>query len=645
MSAPTPKSFAHRLFIKPSAVISAVWLVVLLLAAAFPRLFTNQDPLYQDLLATLKAPGFKGHILGTDDLGRDVLSRLVYGSRSTLWGSSLALIVALVVGVTLGLTAGYVGGKVDMLIQRFGDILFSIPALIILLVVYSVFPFNIGAAMATLGVIFSASLSRLVRGVTLTTKEELFVPAAQVSGLSKPQIIVRHLLPRIMSLVIVQASLLASVSILIQSSLAFLGFGPRDPQPSWGGLIRTAREQLTAQPWLLVAPGVVVALTVIALNIFGDALRDTATERWSISKIKRRGRASQQLHRTPTPAEPRPRALLSVQHLSVAFPGEDGPALVVTDVSFDIAPGEVLGVVGESGCGKSITAAGIMGLVPGRGAVTAGAVLFDGQNLAELSPDQLAEIRGRRIGFVSQEPMVALDPTWRIGRQLAEAIGHHRKLPRAEAMVEAVALLEAVNLPNPEEIAKRYPHQVSGGQAQRIAIAYALAGNPSLLIADEPTTALDVTIQAEILSLLRKLGTDRQMAILLITHNWGVVAELCDRAVVMYAGEVVEEAAVSKMFHAPLHPYTQGLLRSNPHLATKGKRLPTISGSVPLPSDWPHGCRFCDRCDQTLDVCSTAPVAVSTPLPDHLVRCVRADETVRALQMSATVTHTAGSNS
>ncbi len=634
--APVQKGFIQRLVAKPSAMISGLWLTVLAVAAAAPGLFTATDAQEQDLLATLKGYRAPKHWLGTDELGRDVWSRLVNGTRWTLWGSFIALVVAVVIGVTLGLVAGFFGGKVDMVIQRFGEILFSIPALIILLVVYSVFPFNVAAAMATLGVIFSSSLSRLVRGVTLTTREELFVAAAQVSGLSKRQIIVRHLLPRISSLVIVQASLLASISVLIQSSLAFLGFGPRPPKPSWGGLIANARENITSQPFLLLPPGIAVALTVIALNIFGDAVRDTATERWSISKIRRRAKtgAMQGMVYSRTPISNPGRALLSVQHLSIAFPSDEGIMPVVTDVSFDIAAGEVVGLVGESGCGKSMTAAGVLGMIPGRGMITGGTVHFDGQNLTGLPPQALEHIRGRQIGFVSQEPMVALDPTWRVGRQLGEAIAHHRGISKREAREAAIELLTAVNLPDPRGIASRYPHQVSGGQAQRIAIAFALAGNPRLLIADEPTTALDVTIQAEILALLKRIGAEREMAIMLITHNWGVVAELCDRAVVMYAGELVEQAPTSEMFHRPLHPYTKGLLGSNPHLAVKGDRLPTIPGTVPAPFEWPRGCRFAARCGEALTKCEQAAIPLTRPLPQREIRCLRAEEILSALTTS-----------
>jgi peptide/nickel transport system permease protein len=621
---PTPKPFVRRLFGRPAAVVSSLWLLVVALMAIVPRLFTSQKYDTQNLALVLKGPS-SGHILGTGELGQDLFARVVYGTRPTAVGALIAVVVAALLGVSLGLLSGYLGGWVDTAVQRFAELLYSIPGLIILLVVYSVFPFNVTAAMTTLGVLFSAGVMRIVRGVTLSTREELFVAAAQVAGLSRRQIILRHLLPRLTSMIIVQVSLLASIAVLVQSSLAFLGFGPRPPRPTWGSLVAEARVDMTRQSWLLVPGGLVVALTVIALNIFGDALRDTATERWTISKLHRRKPKPVAEVAGAQPAVPRPDALVSIQHLTVSFPGIGAPVPVVTDVSFDISPGEVLGIVGESGCGKSMTAAGLLGIIPGAGVISGGSVVFEGRDLTRLQPKEMERVRGKRIGFVSQEPMVALDPTWKVGRQLAEAVQHHSGCSRSEAGFRAIKLLESVNLPNPAEIAKRYPHQVSGGQAQRVAIAMALAGDPVLLIADEPTTALDVTVQAEILSLLRRLGSQRNMAIMLITHNWGVVAELADRAVVMYAGEVVEQGSVENLFNNPLHPYTQGLLRSNPHLANKGERLPTIPGSVPAPTEWPSGCRFAARCPHATQACSASAVALALHA-GHDVRCIRVEE-------------------
>ncbi|MEY9875071.1 oligopeptide/dipeptide ABC transporter ATP-binding protein [Streptacidiphilus sp. MAP12-33] len=322
-------------------------------------------------------------------------------------------------------------------------------------------------------------------------------------------------------------------------------------------------------------------------------------------------------------AEPDPQALLSVRGLTVEIAGTP----VVQDVSFDIRPGETLGVVGESGCGKSVTSLGILGLVPGQGRISAGRVLFQGADLAA-SPKALARVRGSGIAYVSQEPMVALDPTFTVGRQLAEGVARHTGCGRRAARARAVELLGRVNIPDPAGVADRHPHELSGGMAQRAAIALALAGEPRLLIADEPTTALDVTVQAEILGLLRTLAAETGLAVLLITHDWGVVADLCDRAVVMYAGQVVEQADVEALFTHPLHPYTAGLLAASPHAALPGQPLPTIPGTVPPPGAWPDGCRFAARCALVTEACAV-PVALTEPAPGRTTRCVHADRLVQ----------------
>jgi peptide/nickel transport system permease protein len=294
----------------------------------------------------------------------------------------------------------------------------------------------------------------------------------------------------------------------------------------------------------------------------------------------------------------------------------------VHDVSFDVARGETVGIVGESGCGKTMTAMSILGLLPNGGEISDGRIVFDGRDLASMTEKQLREIRGKQIALISQEPMVSLNPAFRVGWQLAHCVRIHHGVSRREAERRAVALLERVHLPDPATVARRYPHELSGGMAQRVAIARALSGDPRLLIADEPTTALDVTVQAEILQLLREIQQEQGMAILLVTHDWGVVADICDRTVVMYAGEVVERATVQSMFHEPLHPYTQALLDSNPAHALEGDFLPTISGSVPKPGRWPTGCRFYPRCRYGTPECEGQPIGLARPADGRETRCI-----------------------
>ena len=313
--------------------------------------------------------------------------------------------------------------------------------------------------------------------------------------------------------------------------------------------------------------------------------------------------------------------LLSVKNLSTEFPVKKGIVRAVEDVSFDVDQGEILAIVGESGSGKSVTSLSIMGLLAEPGHVAGGSMEFEGKDLATLSEKQYRELRGNDMAMIFQEPMTSLNPVYRVGNQIVEAIRTHEKVSKAEAKARAVDLLRKVGIPSPEARINDYPHQMSGGMRQRVMIAMALACNPKLLIADEPTTALDVTIQAQILDLLRRLRDDTGMAVLLITHDLGVVSETADRVVVMYCGQVVEEAEVRTLFDHPMHPYTLGLLKSIPRLEDDdSKRLYMIKGMVPNPLEMPPGCHFSDRCDSCMDVCRTK-VPELVDVDGHKVRC------------------------
>ena len=314
--------------------------------------------------------------------------------------------------------------------------------------------------------------------------------------------------------------------------------------------------------------------------------------------------------------------LLSVKNLSTEFPVKKGIVRAVEDVSFDVDQGEILAIVGESGSGKSVTSLSIMGLLAEPGHVAGGSLEFEGKDLATLSEKQYRELRGNDMAMIFQEPMTSLNPVYRVGNQIVEAIRTHEKVSKAEAKDRAVDLLRKVGIPSPEARINDYPHQMSGGMRQRVMIAMALACNPKLLIADEPTTALDVTIQAQILDLLRRLRDDTGMAVLLITHDLGVVSETADRVVVMYCGQVVEEAEVRTLFDHPMHPYTLGLLKSIPRLEDDdSKRLYMIKGMVPNPLEMPPGCHFSDRCDSCMDICRTK-VPELVDVDGHKVRCV-----------------------
>ena len=322
-------------------------------------------------------------------------------------------------------------------------------------------------------------------------------------------------------------------------------------------------------------------------------------------------------------AEPRP--VLEVRELRTYFATDGGELRAVDGVSFSVAPGRTLGIVGESGCGKSMTALSVMGLIPEPpGRIAGGEILFDGVDLLKLSPAELRERRGNQMSMIFQEPMTSLNPAFTVGDQIIEGILRHRKVTKQQAREHAIEMLRRVRIPSPERRFDEYPHKLSGGMRQRVMIAMALACDPKLLIADEPTTALDVTIQAQILELMRQLRDETGAAIMMITHDLGVIAEIAHEVIVMYAGKVVERAAVADLFREPQHPYTIGLLGSIPKLTAAQPRLTTIEGMVPNPLATPRGCRFHPRCPFAVDECRAAEPPLREIRPGQLAACWRA---------------------
>src|SRR6188474_986609 len=333
--------------------------------------------------------------------------------------------------------------------------------------------------------------------------------------------------------------------------------------------------------------------------------------------------------------------LLEVRNLQTQFPTRSGLVRAVDGVSFHLDRGELLGLVGESGCGKSITALSVMRLVAAPGRIVNGEILFDGRDLLKLNDAEMREMRGDDIAMIFQDPMTSLNPVFTVGEQIAEALRLHRKVSRKQAREATIEAMREVSIPDPARRVDDYPHQLSGGMRQRVMIAMALACNPKLLIADEPTTALDVTIQAQILELLDDLRKQRELAVLLITHDLGVVAEVADRVAVMYTGKIVEESPVDELFARPKHPYTEGLLRSVPKLTSehvaKKERLETIEGVVPNPTELPPGCHFAPRCQYRMPRCEEGEIPLYDLEGGVRVRCVLFD-----LAAAVTADHHAG---
>jgi ABC-type dipeptide/oligopeptide/nickel transport system ATPase component/ABC-type dipeptide/oligopeptide/nickel transport system permease subunit len=535
-------------------------------------------------LDLILSPPTAEHLLGTDSSGRDVLSRLLVSTQVTMAAALLALFTALTIGVISGLISGYYQGWFDGLANWATSLTMAIPGIVVLLAVRAAFGPSVWIAMVIFGILMAPGFHRLVYTAVTATREELYVDAARVSGLSDARIIGRHILTVVRPPVIIQTAFVAGGAIGIQSGLEFLGLGDITV-PTWGSMLSDAFMSLYRQPLLMLWPSLAIGITTIACTLLGNALRDALDGGGAPRRSRRvakkvattsgpsvvgisespeeqvtRGESVTIVHSGDLEGKVLAEKVLQVSDLRVGYSQEGGRLKeVVHGVSFDIRRGEVHGLVGESGSGKSQTAFAVLGLLPQGGRVTAGTIDYEGVVLSGASERTYRQIRGKRIGYIPQEPMSNLDPSFTIGSQLVEPLRLHLGLSRRVATERSLELLARVGIPNPRRTFAAYPFEISGGMAQRVLIAGAVSTEPDLIVADEPTTALDVTVQAEVLDLLRDLQSERQMAMLLVTHNFGVVADLCDQVTVMQHGLFVEQGPARAIFRNPRHPYTQAL--------------------------------------------------------------------------------------
>ncbi|WP_166351415.1 dipeptide/oligopeptide/nickel ABC transporter permease/ATP-binding protein [Phytoactinopolyspora limicola] len=642
-----------RLARQPVTLCCLLYLAVVGLAAVAPGWLAPHDPWEVDLPNRLAGPGGE-HWLGTDELGRDQFSRLVFGAQVAIRASFQSVTLALLVGIPVGLFIGYLGGWWDRVTMRLIDIVAAIPTLLFAFAIIALLGRGLTNAMLAISMVFAINFARITRGGVLVEREQPYVDAGRVLGLSRRRMMFGQILPNVAAPLVVQASIFLGIALLFEAMLSFLGLGVQTGQVSWGQMLDDARVFSAEQPLLPVFPGVAITLTVLMFNLLGDGLRDalgrqgSAGPPWgrdgrgSRTRWWRRGAGRSGEPAGPSepdddgdqagraqaePADQRVgawttggvRSLLEVRDLRVAFPaGSQGLMTVVDGVSFDIGDGEIFGLVGESGCGKTQTSLAIAGLVPVPGQISGGTVRLAGRELTGLSDREMETVRGPDVGMIFQDPLAALSPVHPVRRQLTEPLRRHLGLSRAAAADRAAELLDLVGVPDARRRLDDYPFQFSGGMAQRVVIATALACEPKLLIADEPTTALDVTIQSQVLDVLLDLRDRFEMSIMMITHDLGVVADVCDRVAVMYAGQIVETAPVEQLFTTPRHPYTADLLRATPHPDQPGDRLPSIPGTVPSPDSWPAGCRFQPRCSYAVEACGEQAV----PLVDG-IRCLR----------------------
>lgn len=542
-------------FSNPLGLFAFGVLAIVLLSGLLAPALAPYDPTKVMIFKVNALPDAE-YLLGGDGSGRDNLSRLLYGARNTFIGAGISVLVAGMIGVTAGLFAGYYGRSFDTLSSWVADGLMALPAIIVLLAFFQALGSSIYLSMAVFGVLLSPGFFRLTRSLVRSVRNELYIDAARVSGLSDLRIILRHILLAVRAPVTIQVSIVAGISIVVQAGLEFLGLGDAS-MPTWGGMLQDAFDNLYTAQLNVYWPGLAISITVASLVLLANSVRDA---------MQGGGRPATRSHAYSQPKSVNgtvdDQAILQLRDLVVAYPDRDGWRQVVRGVSLQVKRGEVFGLVGESGSGKTQTAFSILGLLSAGGTVLSGSIRFAGIELTEGNSAQLQALRGRRIAYVPQEPMSNLDPSFRIGQQLMEPMQAVLGLSRAEARSRAMELLNRVGLREPERVFKAYPHEISGGMAQRVLIAGAVSCNPDLLIADEPTTALDVTVQAEVLDLLRDLQAEFGMSIIIVTHNFGVVADMCDTVAVMREGMIVEVASTADLFARPTHEYTKMLLNS-----------------------------------------------------------------------------------
>jgi peptide/nickel transport system permease protein len=631
LSRPGVRLRAWRRLPLPSKAAVCFLALVVLVAVLAPALAPD-DPLdQQDPVGGSGHPS-AAHWMGQDSLGRDVLSRLMHGARWSLAIGLGATALALVAGALIGALAATSRKAVDETLMRCLDVVMAFPGIALAAVLVAVFGGGIGVLICAIAFLFTPPVARVVRANVLDQYGEDYVTAERVIGARTPHIVLRHVAVNCAAPVLVFCTLQVAEAIVFEASLSFIGAGVRPPDPSWGSVIADGKNMvLTGGWWATVFPGLLILFTVLSLNILSEGVSDAwaapaprevevpkdrpQAPRTAGGEVLRLPGLAEAARRLRARARPLPdrggQPVLAVENLAIGFPGRHRGVDIVDGVSFDVHPGEVLGLVGESGCGKSLTALTVMGLQP-KGARIRGQVRFGQRDLLAEPMRVRRRLLGHEMAMVYQDALSSLNPAMTIRAQLRQLVRRGgRRSPRE--------LLALVGL-DPERTLRSYPHELSGGQRQRVLIAMALSRDPRLIVADEPTTALDVTVQAQVMELLLRLRAELGFALVLVSHDLALVADVTDRVVVMYGGQIVESGVTADLVAAPAHHYTRGLLGSVLSLESAEERLTQIKGVVPAPADFPAGCRFADRCPLATEVChATAPVLAGTPT--HTAAC------------------------
>ncbi|MFP1698521.1 dipeptide/oligopeptide/nickel ABC transporter permease/ATP-binding protein [Gardnerella vaginalis] len=606
--------------------ISLIVIAILAFCAVFARFLAPCDPVK---ITQNYQPPTGAHWFGTDNLGRDVFSRVMYGARYSLVIGLSSVIFALIMGSIIGAIAAVSRTWISELIMRLIDIVMSIPGIALAAVCLAILGQSMIGIIISIGVLYVPQIARIVRANIISEYGKDYVRAVIVSGARAPWILLKHVTRNIAAPVMVFTTLSVADAIVFEASLSFINAGIPEPTPTWGNILSSAKAGVIfGYWWQALFPGLAIMITVLCLNILSEGITDAmvAAPTAPVAKSAADADAARkedriltdpvaaykeqhdalveslaklreaELKRTdrlqPTSTEP---PVIEVKDLCIQFP-RYGSVNVVDHLSFSVRPGETMGLVGESGCGKSITSLAIMGLLDPKAKIS-GQILFNGKDLVKLSPKEHNALRGHEIAMVYQDALSSLNPSMLIKAQM-------KQLTSRGGTRSAEELLELVGL-DPKRTLESYPHELSGGQRQRVLIAMALTRDPKLIIADEPTTALDVTVQKQVIDLLNELREKLGFAMVFVSHDLALVAKVAHSITVMYAGQVVEQGSTKEILTDPHHEYTRGLLGSVTSIEAGAPRLHQVPGTVPSPSDFPKGDRFAPRSshpDQGLDV-------------------------------------------
>lgn len=614
--------------------LSATWIAALVFVAVFENWLPIRDPEALGIrtreVEKFESPGLNAWF-GGDGQGRDIFARVLVGVRPALILASIVTMLSATIGAAIGVTSAYLRGAVDAVTSVLIDIALAFPVLVLIIAVRASF----GNSLLVFVVLFTAtgvpSYARIVRGAAFSLSEREFVDAARAMGATNRRILLRELTPNIVLPVLSFAFIGFAIVIIAEGALAFLGLSL--DQITWGQLILEGTSEITMHAHVALIPSTVMFLTILSFNLVGDSLRQRFAPREVVTR--------RQL-RTGPAAPPSPdddaAAVLRIAELSTTLHTGAGDVEAVDGVSLSVKRGEAVGIVGESGSGKTMILRSIVGAFALANVTRSGSIEVQGVDMLRSAPDHVRRVLGTRIGMISQNPLTALNPVRKIESQIIEPMQVHTGLSKKQARARALDLLHAVGIPAPEQRLGEYPHQLSGGMRQRVTIAIALANEPALLLADEPTTALDVTVQDQILRLLAELQQNRQMAMVLVTHDLAVVKGFTDTVAIVYGGQIVESGPTAQMFTESRHHYTRALIASMPDLSLPSQSLlNTIEGSPPPLIKPPHGCRFAERCPAAQAVCVDVAPELSTQ-GAHSWRChFPAEVTSAAVELGASI--------